>query len=362
MANGLYNVRIDGATGAHGSSINVVYKPTEEMMTYAKLGGSFILEFYAPNNQWQIKLSDYAGKDDSCNAYLAVPSHCHPHQCPARKWQIYDGKNRVSQPAVSISIASKEDVEAYLAEIEEEAARVVKGTCCVRIVGATGESVNVVNGAYEPTEEMCENATVYRKTGDETMWMEYRASSKSWQVKATTNKGSNLCYAYCVVPAKCPPYECPSCLWHVFMESKFIRQPAVSLAVASKEDVNAYLAEVEEEAARVVKGTCCVRIVGATGMFAASVNGIYEPTDEMCGNATVYRKTGDDTMWIEYHASSRSWLVKPTANKGSNLCYARCAVPIKCLPHECPQREWHVALDGNLVSQLDVTISLIEEK
>ena len=132
--------------------------------------------------------------------------------------------------------------------------------------------------------------------------------------------------------------------------------------IASKEDVEAYLAEIEEEAARVVKGTCCVRIVGATGMFAASVNGIYEPTDEMCGNATVYRKTGDDTMWIEYHASSRSWLVKPTANKGSNLCYARCAVHIKCLPRECPQREWHVALDGNLVSQLDVTISLIEEK
>lgn len=125
-----------------------------------------------------------------------------PHECPSRLWQVaVDGKH-VNQPSVSVSVGSEVEVNAYRADAEKKAASVVKGTSCVIITGATGPSATIVNGIYEPTEEMCCNATVYRKVGDRSMWMEYNASLMSWQIKPNAWKGETLCYAYNVVPAK----------------------------------------------------------------------------------------------------------------------------------------------------------------
>ena len=43
-------------------------------------------------------------------------------------------------------------------------------------------------------------------------------------------------------------------------------------------------------------GTERLQIVGATGPDAATIDGIYEPTDEVIGYATVYRKVGDGAV------------------------------------------------------------------
>ena len=233
VAKGIYNVRIAGASGQYGYSVNGVYYPkSDDQMVYDKVGGIFILEYYAPNNQWQVKLSEYAGKDESCNAYLAVPSQCHPHQCPPRQWKVWDGSKHVSQPSVSISMASEEEVEAYSAEVEDEAARVVKGICSVRVEGAKDSNAAHVNGIHEPTNEMWNNVTVFRRVGDDTILMEYNASGMSWQVKLTANKGTNVCYALCAVPAKCLPHQCPARLWKVWDGSKHVQQPSVRISMA----------------------------------------------------------------------------------------------------------------------------------
>ena len=258
-------------------------------------------------------------------------------------------------------MATNEEVEAYRAEVDEEAARLVKGICSVRVTGATGISAASVNGTYEPMDEMCRNATVYRKTGDDTMWMEYNASSVSWQVKPIEYKGTNSCYAWCAVPSKCLPEECPLRRWQVVVDGKHKPHPSVSVSVVSEEEVAAYRAEVEHEADRVVKGDCSVRVTGAKGNNAGHVNGTYEPTDEMYSNATVFRKVGDSTTCMEYHASSRSWQIKSTANKGQFYSYAVCEVPAKSLPHSCPLRRWQVAVDGIHVSQPSVSISMTSE-
>ena len=65
-----------------------------------------------------------------------------------------------------------------------------------------------------------------------------------------------------------------------------------------------------------------VRIDGATGVHAGFVNGFYEPTEEMVGHASVYRKVGDADTWIEYIESSGKWWVKSTYSRGKARGYA----------------------------------------
>ena len=234
----------------------------------------------------------------------------------------------------------------------------------VRIVGASGVYAAIVNGMYEPTDELSEgNVTIYRNVGNGGVWLEYRASNKQWQVKPTASKGTDVCWAYCTVPVKRLPYqECPGGQWQVSDGSRHVSQPAVIIAAVSEDDVEAYRAELEREAARVVKGTSSVCIQGATGIGAAFINGVYEPTDELSGNVTVYRKLGAGDWWLEYRASVKQWQVKPTASKGTDVCWARCAVPVKCLPTECPGGQWQ-AYDGSKFNpQPVVTVSVASEE
>ena len=59
-----------------------------------------------------------------------------------------------------------------------------------------------------------------------------------------------------------------------------------------------------------------VQIGGATGRGAAYINGFYEPTDEIVGRISVYRKVGDTNVWIEYNEPSGIWYVKSTSSRG----------------------------------------------
>ena len=363
------SVRIVGASGVYAAIVNGMYEPTDELSEgnvtiYRNVGnGGVWLEYRASNKQWQVKPTASKGTD-VCWAYCTVPVKRLPYQeCPGGQWQVSDGSRHVSQPAVIIAAVSEEEVEAYRAELEREAGRVVKGTSNVRIQGATGISAADINGVYEPTDELSGNVTVYRKLGAGDWWLEYRASVKQWQVKPTASKGTDVCWAYCTVPVKRLPYqECPGGQWQVSDGSRHVSQPAVIIAAVSEEEVEAYRAELEREAGRVVKGTSNVRIQGATGISAADINGVYEPTDELSGNVTVYRKLGAGDWWLEYRASVKQWQVKPTASKGTDVCWARCAVPVKCLPTECPGGQWQ-AYDGSKFNpQPVVTVSVASEE
>ena len=50
-----------------------------------------------------------------------------------------------------------------------------------------------------------------------------------------------------------------------------------------------------------------VRIDGATGVNAGNINGLYEPTEEMVGHTSVYRKVGENDTLIEYIESAGKW-------------------------------------------------------
>ena len=54
----------------------------------------------------------------------------------------------------------------------------------------------------------------------------------------------------------------------------------------------------------VVDSAVAVGIRGATGPYASTINGAYEPTKEICGDWPVYRKQGDPDIWLEYTAAA----------------------------------------------------------
>ena len=80
-------------------------------------------------------------------------------------------------------------------------------------------------------------------------------------------------------------------------------------------------------------------ISGATGVYAAYINGVLEPTEEKGVDGRVlYRKRGDRSVCMEHFAGK--WQVKPVSSKGTNGCYAWVAGG--CAAEACTSRPWTV--------------------
>ena len=65
---------------------------------------------------WQVKATADRNTIYS-RALCAVSTKC-LHECPSRQWQIQVSGKQVSQPSVSVSTISEEEVGAYLAEMD----------------------------------------------------------------------------------------------------------------------------------------------------------------------------------------------------------------------------------------------------
>jgi hypothetical protein len=89
-----------------------------------------------------------------------------------------------------------------------------------------------------------------------------------------------------------------------------------------------------------IAGLNSVRISGATGPNATSVNGVYEPTEETSNGITVYKKVGDANKWLEYTALK--WMVKPTKDKGT--AYGWCIIDVDqpIIPDRCKGRRFRI--------------------
>lgn len=110
-----------------------------------------------------------------------------------------------------------------------------------------------------------------------------------------------------------PPARPESCksVCEVWDGAKWVSQPSVTIMTAKqrREEDRKFGAERKAQAVP-------VDIRGAYGPSASSINGIYEPTNEICGGWPVYRKQGDPDKWLEYIVATNEWYVKPTADRG----------------------------------------------
>jgi hypothetical protein len=94
--------------------------------------------------------------------------------------------------------------------------------------------------------------------------------------------------------------------------------------------------------------TNIVQLSGAVGSWAGSINGFYEPIDELVGNASVYKKLGDGVdVWIEYYALRGRWFLRPTASRGTGSGYAYATISPPRALEDCPMSSWEVT-DGSI--------------
>ena len=224
-------------------------------------------------------------------------------------------------------------------------------------------------------------------------WLEYRASLKQWQAKPSADKGTDTCTAYCTVPAKCLPQECPVGKWVVSHDdgpdntgTGFTSQPEVVISILTSEDLEVYYAFVRRAAIRMANEHRFVCITGATGKRAGEINGMYEATTEVAlrGDMPVYVKVGKGEVELVYNATNKQWQVRadwftylkthslahyppppphththplspthaflpthpppslyPQVRADSHMV-ALCLVHAKGAPHECFARQWQV--------------------
>jgi hypothetical protein len=85
-----------------------------------------------------------------------------------------------------------------------------------------------------------------------------------------------------------------------------------------------------------------VFISGATGPFAAAINGLYDGSSDSSGGYALLRKRGDGSMLMEHRDGE--WQVKAVSSKGSAGCFAYVAGD--CAPAACASRRWKVGSGG----------------
>ena len=94
--------------------------------------------------------------------------------------------------------------------------------------------------------------------------------------------------------------------------------------------------------------TNIVQLSGAVGSCAGSINGFYEPIDELVGNASVYKKLGGGIdVWIEHDASNGRWIVRRTSGRGTDRGYALATMSPPRALEDCPISSWEV-YDGSI--------------
>ena len=103
-----------------------------------------------------------------------------------------------------------------------------------------------------------------------------------------------------------------------------------------------------------------VHLKGATGSNSHKIDGLYMPTAEFFGNASVYRKEGDDDVWITYHRPKGKWYVSSTNGKGIGNGYAALTVYPPRPLEDCSIDCWKMYDDSvkQWVEQPSLTVSI----
>lgn len=102
-----------------------------------------------------------------------------------------------------------------------------------------------------------------------------------------------------------------------------------------------------------------MHISGAVGICASLVNGFYQPTDEKVGKASVYKKLGDDDMWIEYYAPEGRWIGRSAESRGSDAGFISCLNSPPLPLEQCPLGDcWKVFDGSSFVKQSSLSVSV----
>ncbi len=73
----------------------------------------------------------------------------------------------------------------------------------------------------------------------------------------------------------------------------------------------------------------------------------------------VYRKRGDGDKWLEYWAPTKKWMVRTTAKRGTNMCWASLLSDPPGLPKDTRGAVWEVHDGSEWGDQCGVMVTLV---
>jgi hypothetical protein len=215
------SVIVQGGSGPREHFVNGVYEPTEElcnnMPVYRRKDKpDYWLECCQQGSMWKwyIKLTEYRGpltltSYGYCRCSGNLHTVCLPQDCVANDWSISTGNGFVHQPEVVVKRDVSREIPPFLlkrlntcqSSIQEMLSRPAKSGAVV-ITGATGAREHMVNGTYEPTNELCTGMPVYKNKDTEDFWLEccMTGSTYKWYIKQTEYRGPKCLTSYGYVP------------------------------------------------------------------------------------------------------------------------------------------------------------------
>mmetsp|Transcript_1800 Transcript_1800/g.1812 ORF Transcript_1800/g.1812 Transcript_1800/m.1812 type:complete len:693 (-) Transcript_1800:2-2080(-) len=307
---------VSGAVGVNGTTgicelINGVYEITSEVYgdvkRYKKKTEDHWIEYNTSQKRWHIKPGSKKGTTDAW-AYLDCTPGLSPYDSPS-SWYVFDGSNFLVQ----------NQIVTYSAD-----------SMCVY-----GCNIDVLNGIYDPTNEMYSGTCRYQKRDKTDYWFEYSSSLSHWHITRSQDKGTSQAFAYCVSSTKSPPWK-SSLSWSTYNSTKSAFESATNMIV--------------------IKEPKSLVVSGGSGSTASYVAGIYDPTQEVFGGWIRYRKRNDPDSWIEYMASQKQWHIKPTSSKEKTNAWIMVSSSLKD-PSEV-DAVWSVYNGSSFVPDADFKVKL----
>ena len=131
---------------------------------------AFVLFRLSCIQQWMVKPTKDRGVPEGWMALKSAPA-TRP-ELSRGTCEVWDGNEWTSQSTVSIVTAAQRRREDQRLGAARRAQAVP-----VDIRGAIGDNASTINGAYEPTKEICGGWPVFRKQGDPDIWLEYAVAT-----------------------------------------------------------------------------------------------------------------------------------------------------------------------------------------
>jgi hypothetical protein len=299
------------------------YKPTNELCcgraVFQKAEDpALFMEYNDAASSWQIKRAGSKGTS-SCLAQQksTLLSPAPPSQANLPSWVLADGAlplTGVACVAVCTLFSLNTDTSSTWSRDNDDSDML--------IVGVGGQMRALFEGTYSVTSEACGDALVYNKTQNRDIWLEFspRKAAGSWQLKTTAARGSNKSAAEVLAPASSPSDPLPlsarngaAGVWEVSVGPAFKPMPTM----------------------HIMPLPISVHVLCAQGPRAAQLNGTFDPVSDVCDGMVVYKKRGNPDMWLEFNMAKKSWMLKPTQDRGQASSWANVACDSITPPEQC---------------------------
>lgn len=305
----VHDVAVVGAEGPNANVINGRYSPQivgeKYEAIYRNSQNESYIEYCTSEQLWQVK----AAGDEGIAIKATVAAHLPlPLEMAEGPWLVaVEGGEWEQQTGVGVVVTTSR-------------------TIC--IIGATGDNADYVNGTYQPTDEIVNGGLVYVRHG---RCIEYWSASSQWQLKHLADRGTDACLAF--LPS---PTAFPIDLIHKKGGGVLPWKVAVGSSLQT------------QDLTVVVPSVYSVCVSSASGLYGDDVNGLYDPTLDVCDGAFVYKKRDRSDIYIEYSGDDRRWLLRSSGQLfgGEDSCFASLTSP-QPLPLEQVQNGIWKVFDGS---------------